>query len=69
MAGLALYSLYIEHLCCCVKCANVRNTSLQVQWCTPLIQELGKQRQVELREFEASLVYTVTPCLKQIFLM
>ena len=26
-------------------------------WCTPLIPALGKQRQVDLCEFEASLVY------------
>ena len=26
-------------------------------WCTPLISTLGRQRQVDLNEFEASLVY------------
>ena len=26
-------------------------------WCTPLIPALGRQRQVDLCEFEASLVY------------
>ena len=27
-------------------------------WCTPLIPALGSQRQVDLCEFEASLVYS-----------
>ena len=29
-------------------------------WCTPLIPALGKQRQVDLCVFEASLVYRVS---------
>ena len=28
-----------------------------MRWCTPLIPALGRQRQVDLCEFEASLVY------------
>ena len=28
-------------------------------WCTPLIPELGRQRQVDLCEFKASLIYRV----------
>ena len=44
-------------------------------WCTALIPALGRQRQVDVHEFEAILVYQVTsrtgskttekPCLKQ----
>ncbi|MDP1142662.1 hypothetical protein, partial [Klebsiella pneumoniae] len=44
-------------------------------WCTPLIPALGRQRRVDLCEFETSLVYTAssrtgfkaieTPCLEK----
>jgi hypothetical protein len=32
----------------------------QTWWCTPLIPALGRQRQVDLCEFEASLLYKVS---------
>lgn len=32
----------------------------------PLIPELGRQKQVDLYEFKANLVYTVEPCLKKV---
>jgi hypothetical protein len=31
-----------------------------VWWCTPLTPVLGRQRQVDLCEFEANLVYVVS---------
>lgn len=31
----------------------------QVLWCTPLILALGRQGQMDVYEFKASLVYTV----------
>jgi hypothetical protein len=34
--------------------------SSQVGWCTPLIPALWRQRQEDLYEFEASLVYKVS---------
>ena len=36
---------------------NRYKTIGQAVWCTPLIPALGRQRQVELSEFEVSLVY------------
>ena len=32
----------------------------QAQWCTPLIPALGRQRQADISDFEASLVYTLS---------
>jgi hypothetical protein len=36
-----------------------------MRWCTPLVLALGRQRQVCLSEFEASLVYIERFCLKK----
>lgn len=35
------------------------------QWHSPLNSEFGRQKQADLHEFEASLVYIIRDCLKK----
>ena len=54
-----LSSVVTTHAHACLK-----PTNSQASQCTPLIPALRRQRQVDLYEFLASLVYIVRPCLK-----
>ena len=42
-------------------------TFSQVWWCMPLIPALVRQKQGDIYEFEASLVYKVSPGLPELY--
>ena len=47
---------------------NFLKEGIWAWWLTPLIPALGRQRQADLYEFQASLVYTVNSRLHSVYI-